>query len=81
MSHDVHDVLRAVANLEAVHHLHRRRVDHVHVVAAQVGHVDARQVGCDGGLHLAGRLFAVEVPGVDHRRHAGHGDHGGRGRL
>jgi hypothetical protein len=38
------DVLRAAADLEAVDHLHRHRIDDVDVVRAQIGHVDPLQV-------------------------------------
>ena len=70
-----HDVLRADADLEAIDHLQRRRIDHVNVIAAQVGHIDAREVACDRGHDLAGSLLAVEVLRIEHRRHAGHRGH------
>ena len=63
--------LRPTLNLSTT--CERRRIDHVDVVGLDVRHVDARQVAGDGRAQLARGRLAVQVGGVRHRRHAGHG--------
>ena len=75
-----HDVLRVDADREGGEHLQRLGVDHRDRVGAPVGHVDAHQRAGHGGAHAAARGLAVEVVAIGHRRHAGHGDNGARGR-
>src|SRR5215470_14670524 len=73
-------MLRVDADPEAAHHLEGRRIDDVDVARAVVGNVDPGQRAGDRRAELAGGDLAVEVGGVDHRRHARHGvDAGGAG--
>ncbi len=65
------DVLRLPADPISVDDLERLGVDHIDVVGAQIGHVDARQRVGDGRAQLVAADLAVKVRRVRDRRHAG----------
>ena len=71
-------MLRVNAHTKFIDHFECRRIDHPNVVGATVGYVDAWEVFCDNRAELIRPRFAVEIVGIDDRRHTREGLDGSR---
>ena len=68
-------MLRAAPNIELVDHFERVGVNHGHIVAPQVGHIDAGQIASHDWAELVGAGIAVKVKRVADFKHTRHGSY------
>lgn len=75
-----HDMLRIDANFIFIDDLQRRLIDHPNVVGGPIGNINSVQVIGDDRAQISRPGLAVEIVGIDNRRHTGNSFYGVCGR-